>query len=118
MKVAVFDGEPYHAVEVTFQQEGGGKDYEDAFVYWFHTERNTMDYFGYSYEVDGGGLRFRKAYNFRTIEGIRFSDFINFKAEYPKYSVHDLGSLYNQGVLEELSRIENENIQVRLQNLD
>lgn len=110
----VLEQEPYHKVRITFQQEGGGKDYEDIFIYWFHKEKYTMDYFAYYYETEGGGLRFRKAYNFQEVEGIRFADFINYKADFSKYTVEELGELHNQGMLEELSRIENDNIIVKL----
>ncbi len=111
-------GEPYHKIQITFQKEGGGSDYQDVFIYWFHKKNYQMDYFGYSYETDGGGLRFRSAYNVQNIQGIRFADFINYKADYSKYSVQNLDELYNQGSLEELSRIENHNIRVKLQNLN
>ena len=71
-------GEPYHEIEVTFRQEGGGLDYQDRFVYWFHRDRHTMDYFAYDYETGDSGTRFREAYNARTVGGIRFQDYLNF----------------------------------------
>ena len=37
-------GVPYHRVEVTFQQQGGGPDWEDRFVYWFQTETMEMNF--------------------------------------------------------------------------
>lgn len=113
---SLLGGEPYHKIKITFRQEGGGKDFEDVFIYFFHKDRYTMDYFAYYYETDGGGLRFRKAYNVQTIEGIMFSDFINYQADFSSYTVEDLDQLYNQGLLEELSRIENQHIVVRLQH--
>lgn len=77
----VVEGEPYHKVEVRFQQEGGGRDYQDWFVYWFHQERHTMDYLSYYYYTDEEGARFRKAVNPRRISGILFTDHLNFKAD-------------------------------------
>ena len=73
-------GEPYYKVKVTFGQEGGGKDYQDIFMYWFHQDKKTMDYLAYSYDVDGGGVRFREAINKREVEGLLFQDYNNFKA--------------------------------------
>lgn len=57
----VLKGEPYYKVRVTFAQEGGGNDYEDVFIYWFHKQKFTMDYLAYEFHVDGGGMRFREA---------------------------------------------------------
>jgi hypothetical protein len=109
-------GETYDKVKVTFQQEGGGKDYDDEFIYWFHQEKNTMDYLAYNYQTEGGGARFRAAYNIREIKGIRFADYINLKpADKTNMAVETFDSLYNTGALIELSRIDSENIQVELQ---
>jgi len=107
-------GEPYHEIMVTFSKEGGGKDHEDEFVYWIHQERHTMDYLAYNYLTDGGGARFREAYNTRTVEGIRFADYINYKPEGDSRDVATFDSLFEAGKLEELSRIDSENVQVKV----
>ncbi len=107
-------GKPYHEIKVTFKQEGGGKDYEDEFVYWFHRDSLTMDYIAYNYLTDGGGARFREAYDARTISGIRFADYINYKPKEDTRAVATFDSLFETGQLEELSRIVSENIQVSL----
>ena len=103
--------QPYHKVKITFKQEGGGKDFEDEFVYWFHQDSMTLDYLAYNYLTDGGGARFRSAYNIRKVEGIRFADFINFKPQTKRRDVEAFGKLYEKGELVELSKIETENIQ-------
>ena len=72
-------GEPYHKIRITFGQEGGGKDFEDQFMYWIHQEKHTIDYLAYNYQTDGGGARFREAINVRNVGGIRFADYINYK---------------------------------------
>ena len=59
--VDTLQGEPYHEIEVTFRQDGGGRDYEDRFIYWIHPERHTMDYLAYGFHIDDGGARFREA---------------------------------------------------------
>ena len=105
----------YHKIKVTFQQEGGGKDYEDEYIYWIHKEHYTLDYLAYNYQVEGGGARFRAAYNIRKIKGIRFADYINYKPlEKDNLDVASFGQLYQNDQLKELSRIETENIQVDL----
>lgn len=106
--------QPYHKIQVTFQQEGGGKDFEDQFVYWIHRDNYTMDYLAYNYLTDGGGARFREAYNVRTIEGIRFADYINYKPEPDSRDVATFDALFEQGMMKELSRIDTENIEVEL----
>ena len=109
---AVVEGQPYHKIRVTFRQEGGGKDHEDVFVYWFHQDTFRMDYLAYEYETDEGGTRFRKAYNQREVGGILFANYLNFEGPYPVENITNFDELYEQGKLEELSRIELENIEV------
>ncbi len=105
-------GEPYHKIKVTFRQEGGGKDFDDEYIYWIHQDRHTMDYLAYNYQVNGGGARFREAYNVRTVEGIRFADYINYKPVPKTLAVSVFDSLFVNGKLEELSRIDTENVKV------
>ena len=99
----------YHKVKVWFNQEGGGKDFEDIYVYWFDTSDYSMDYLAYSFHVNGGGVRFREAYNARMVDGILFQDYVNFKHE-KETPVTELGKLYQDSALTELSRIELENV--------
>ena len=107
-------GQPYHKIQVTFRQEGGGKDFEDQFVYWIHRDNHTMDYLAYNYLTDGGGARFREAYNVRTVEGIRFADYINYKPEPDSREVGTFDALFEQGMMKELSRIDTEDIEVKV----
>lgn len=107
-------GEPYYRVKVFFQKEGGGSDYEDIFLYWFHRNDYSMDYFAYSYETDGGGVRFREAYNVRGIKGIRFADYRNYKPESKDTPLTALDSLFEARKLQLLSTIESTDIKVNL----
>lgn len=105
-------GEEYDKLQVTFRQEGGGKDFEDTFVYWFHRNRHTLDFLAYHYLTDGGGARFRKAVNTREVGGFRFADYINYQPKTDRRDVAVFDSLYEHGSLKELSRIELEAIEV------
>lgn len=107
-------GEPYYEVEITFQKEGGGKDYEDVFVYWIHQKNYTMDYLAYSYIVDGGGTRFREALNVRTVNGIRFADYHNYKGAALGTDLSTFDDLFQAGEFKKLSTIALENISVDL----
>ncbi len=106
-------GQLYLAVQVTFQQEGGGKDFEDVFMYWIHAENKTVDFLAYSYLTEGGGVRFREAINRREIKGLLIQDYVNHKA--PKDTpLEKLPALFESGQLENLSLITNENVRVTL----
>lgn len=109
-------GETYHKIKVTFEQEGGGEDYQDVFIYWVNQKESTVDYFAYSYEeTDGVGSRFREAYNVRIVNGIRFVDHVNYKYEGDQYALQDYDKAFEQNVLKKLSVIELEKVEVRLQ---
>ena len=102
----------YHKVKVTFKQEGGGKDFEDVFMYWINKETFTMDYLAYNYLTDGGGARFRKAYNTRSINGLRFADYENYKPNEKTRDIDKFGQLFQNEELKLLSKIESKNIKV------
>ena len=104
----------YYEIEVTFKEEGGGTDFDDVFVYWIHKQDFTVDYLAYRYAVNGGGIRFREAYNARVINGIRFVDYNNYKPESKEIMLSDLDRLFIKGKLKLVSKIETENITVSL----
>jgi len=104
----------YHKIKVTFNQEGGGEDYEDVFIYWIEAETFKADYIAYSYiEDDGVGIRFREAYNERFINGLRFVDYNNYKSEDATMDLLGLDKAFESGSLKLLSKIELENITVK-----
>ena len=104
----------YHVLEISFDEFGGGTDHDDQYYYWLNQETGTMDYFAYNYSVNGGGVRFRSAYNAREIEGVRFQDYINYEASVGT-TLDELPSLYEKNSLKELSIIALETI-VNLEN--
>lgn len=105
-------GESYQVIRVTFDQTGGGEDHEDIFLYWFHSEKNTMDYFAYSYNTEGGGIRFREAINPRKVGGILMQDYINYKPEDETIPIDSLKGMFIAGRLQKLSEIRLENLAV------
>lgn len=107
-------GESYHVIKVSFQQEGGGTDFDDEFLYWIHAKKYTVDYLAYLYHTEGGGLRFREAYRQQTVSGILFQDYINYEPEDEKNTrLDELETLYASDKLKELSRIDLENMKKR-----
>ncbi len=108
----VIKGEEYHKIKVTFDQNGGGDDYDDVYVYWFDMETFKPEYLAYSFHVNDGGQRFRKAYNERYVGGIRFVDYENYKPEDEAADILQIGQLFNTDKLELLSKIELTDIKV------
>jgi hypothetical protein len=109
---SALEGNTYDVIEVTFSEDGGGEDYNDEFLYWINKENNRMDYLAYSYHTDGGGVRFRKAINSRTVNDIRMQDYENYKPGDKNILLKDMENLYRNGELELLSEILLENIKV------
>lgn len=108
----VIDSTTYHKVEVKFSEDGGGVDFEDVYIYWFDVEDFSMDYLAYSFIVNEGGLRFRKAINRRNEEGVVFQDYENYKPKVKSKALRDLGLMFQNDKLELLSLIKNQNIEL------
>jgi hypothetical protein len=101
----LINGKAYKSIEVKFQQEGGGTDYEDVFMFWFDAKTYAMDYFAYSYHTEGGGVRFRESINKEKVDGVIFQDYNNYKAE-KGTDLMELPKMFEQGELELLSKID------------
>ncbi len=112
---ATIKGNSYYKIKVTFSKDGGGTDFEDEFLYWIHKDNFTVDYLAYKYAVNGGGIRFREAYNPRVINGIRFVDYKNYKTDILNTPLSDLDKLFENKELKLLSKIELENIFVYIE---
>ena len=108
----IIHAEPYYKLKVTFDEEGGGEDHDDVFLYWIHTEKGTMDYMAYQYFTEGGGMRFRKAMNPQKVQGILFQDYENYKPTNQNQQLVQLDSLFVENQLELVSVIEMKNIVV------
>lgn len=111
---AEIKGRKYYRLRVNFKQEGGGDDYQDKYLYWIDTEDYSMDYFAYSFEVNGGGSRFREVTNERKINGIILTDHINYKIGKEISDLTEYESEFNNGKLIKVSEIRLENPSVRL----
>lgn len=118
MRSVEINNEPYYKVEITYGERGGGKEnFESAYVYWIHKEKFTMDYLAYSFNINGGGVRFREAYNPREVEGIRFQDYRNYTID-EDYPAQELDYAFSTGKLKLVSDIKLENIKVNLAQPD
>lgn len=102
----------YYKIKVWFDQQGGGEDYEDVFVYWIEKENYQVDYLAYEFHVNDGGMRFRQAYNRRDIKGIQFVDYNNYEPKNKSTSLLELDSLFQHDQLKLLSKIVLENVAV------
>lgn len=107
-------GREYYEVKVTFAENGGGTDHEDEYMYWIDTKNFEVDYLAYNFETNEGGLRFRKAFNHRIIEGIRFVDYENYKYDDLSTPLSELDELFEKRELELLSIIETKDVKVKL----
>ena len=105
-------GELYRKVEVTFQREGGGPDWEDRFVYWFHEANHTLDYLAYREATDVETTRFRRAVNRRDIEGLLVQDYENYTADPNAGDVADYDQLFEEGGLRLVSMVEFDDMEV------
>jgi hypothetical protein len=100
----IIKGAIYDVVAVIFDKEGGGEDHDDEYQYWINKKDNKIDYFAYNYRVNGGGARFRSAFNKRVIDGITFQDYTNWEVAF-KTPLKDIPALYEKGELKEVSKI-------------
>ena len=99
----------YFVVEVSFDEEGGGKDHDDIFYYWINNSTHKIDYLAYQYATNGGGVRFRAANNPRVVEGITFQDYVNYGAPVGT-PLAELPVLFESDSLKELSLINTEDV--------
>lgn len=111
--ITEIEGKEYHKIKITFAEEGGGEDFEDVFYYWFDVEDYSMDYLAYSYiEKEGTGIRFRKAYNARSVNGVMIQDYVNMKPKSKELKLEEIDEAFINGDLEQLSLIELKNVNI------
>lgn len=98
----------YDKIEVSFDQEGGGKDFQDVYCYWINQQTHTMDYLSYA----TGGPRFRKATRRETVGGIVFQDYDNYEIKDTTLATRDYDRVFLEGKAVLLSKIEQSNYKV------
>lgn len=108
-------GETYAMIGVSFTSENGGKDHQDVFLYWINQSSYLIDYLAYSYETEGGGVRFREALRRTEREGMVFQDYMNYQAEIGS-ELRTLGRKFEDDELKQISLIENTDIKVKSSN--
>ncbi|HZH85747.1 MAG TPA: DUF6503 family protein [Brumimicrobium sp.] len=106
-------GKMYYKIKVTFDEDGGGEDFHDIFLYWIAVEDYSMDYLAYQYFTEGGGVRFREVSKTQEVKGILFQDYFNYG---PKEDMMDdyinVDSYFSANGLKVVSEIKLENIRV------
>lgn len=107
------NGEPYYEIEVTFDQQGGGTDHQDRYIYWIHRDKYTMDYMAYRFQTDGGGTRFRQAKNMRKVDGILFADYNNFGSPEMQHPLENYERYFQSDTLSKVSEINLHQIRVK-----
>ena len=109
---AMINEQDYYKIRVSFSEEDGGDDFDDSFIYWINKDNFLIDYFAYSYSTDGGGKRFREAFNPQTINGLYTVDYINYEPKDLNIAIENYDQYYVDAGMKELSRIENENVSI------
>lgn len=105
----ILENKKYDKIKVWFSKEGGGKDFEDIYCYWFNQETHTLDYIAYA----NGGPRFRRVKSRQTIGGIVFQDYENFAITDTTLQTSEYDKAFLAGKDSLLSLIEQKNIVVK-----
>ena len=103
------EGEKYDKIKVWFDQEGGGRDYEDVFCFWIHRSKYTLDYLAYA----NGGPRFRKYTKRDNVGGVIFQNYDNFQILDKNIPSDQYDQAYKDGKYKLLSKIEQSNYKVQ-----
>lgn len=107
-----WDGRRLHKVKVTFEV-GTSTDAGDRYMYWFDPETARLEYLAYSYDDNGGGIRFRRAIRHRRVGGLLFFDQENYGIDGPGLSVDAIDAAYVRDAMRHVSTVRLEDIQVR-----
>lgn len=103
----------YYKLKVTFNEDGGGEDFHDIFLYWIGIEDYAMDYMAYQYFTNDGGIRFRAVDQVKEVNGILFKDYLNYA---PKENLMNdylsVDEVFSNDGMKLVSEIRLENIEV------
>lgn len=103
------ENEKYHKIGVSFEADGGGKDYHDEFCHWINQSKHTLDYLSYA----SGGPRFRKATKRVKVDGVVFQDYENYEVPDSTLATFNYDQAYKAGNVKLLSKIEQQNYSSR-----
>lgn len=106
-------GTIYNEIEVTFDEEGGGEDPDDVFLYWINEKTKMIDYLAYSFCEEECGYRFRQSINRRTIKGVTVQDYNNFKTDELDPELSQLDEMFENEHLTKVSTIEMKRVKVK-----
>ena len=101
----VWQGRPLRKVKVTFEPDSS-TDASDEYLYWFDPETARLEQFAYSYDVNGGGLRFRKLFNYRRVNEMLFYDQQNWGTEGSDLSVGLVTEEYVEAEMRHITTVE------------
>ena len=111
-------GEALDRVEVTFDPDGGGADWEDRYVYWLRPD-GRIAYYAYTYEPNPAnpaptetGTRFRTLVGERRVGGVLFQDWQNLTAD-SVGALERFGPLYDAGATFPVSTVVLDSVRVR-----
>jgi hypothetical protein len=110
---AMVAGQPYRKIQVTFRREGGGPDWEDRHILWFHETDHTLDYLAYREVADVETTRFRRAINRRQVGGILLQDYENYTGDPDVEDVANYDQLFEGGGLRLVSMVEFDDLEIR-----
>lgn len=110
--IEVWEGRLLHRVKVTFAA-GSSSDADDEYLFWFDPESGRVEQFAYSFSGNPGGLRFRRAFNYRRVGGILFFDQENWGIDAPDLSIDQMNAEFVRS-LGRVSTVELEDIRVEL----
>ncbi|MGB3801966.1 MAG: DUF6503 family protein, partial [Lewinella sp.] len=105
-------GQAYNQVRISFEEDGGGEDFDDVYRYFFSVENGELDFLAYTFEAEEGGIRFREAINKRRVNGVLIQDYINYGLDGDDREINNIAERYQEGELPELSRIENTSVRI------
>jgi len=105
-------GRELHKVKVTFER-GSSTDADDAYLYWFDPKTGRLEQFAYSFEGNPGGLRFRRAKNYRRVGGILFFDQENWGVEGEGLSVDQITPNFVDRKMRRVSEVELRGLEVQ-----
>lgn len=88
-------------VKVTFQP-GSSSGADDEYLFWFDPETGRLEQLAYSF---AGGLRFRRAFDFRRVGGLLFADHENYGVDGEGYRVDQVTPEFVAEEMEHVSTI-------------